>query len=230
MWQKKHYIGQADDNSLLQPTKAENGCCPDTSGTMCKYTIAATFGNPIESITVDSVVKAFAANATDIDELITEVRAIMRVDHQEVESVGTRKDGDNLIVITDSVIAGITPNGQSIINATAECTEAYVCKYRIGLVGAIGTVAYNGSTSAVAGGPFDYTAGDDAANATVAGNLQTALGTAFTAVSLGHSVVAVTVNNVTESFDVVVTAPVGRNVTIGNVALTQDDCEKDYTA
>lgn len=231
MWQKKNYSGQADDNSMLQPQLRHNGCCGDSPGDMCQYTMTYAFGNDVLSITVGGVVKTFATPATDIDELITQVRSILSVDHQEVESVGTRKSGsDTLIIISDSVIAGITAETDGLQAATAACVETSICDYLIGLVGAIGTVEYNGSTSAVAGGPYAYTAGDDAANTTAAGNLATALGTAFTAVSLGQTAVEVTVNDTTESFDVKVTAPVGRLVSIGNEYLTQDNCRKAYTA
>ena len=75
MWLKK---SNTDDNanSTYHIALKETGCC-GTSGEECQNSFTANFANAYVSITVDGVSYAFANNATNIDELKTEVRTVM---------------------------------------------------------------------------------------------------------------------------------------------------------
>lgn len=209
-----------------------SGCCGAPDGALCKYSATTDFTDPVESVTIDGTVVAFAAAVSTAATWKAAVRAaLVSVGYTDTELSGTRHSTSGsdvtLDVITSGVIDDYTDDQAASVAVTATCTEITVCDFKLTAVGTLSPVKIGEGVETLANDPYDWT-GVGATDDTTAAQLATDIDAALTSQSADFESVAVAVNNIVEAFDITIVAKPGLNVKFNGVQVERDDCRVDY--
>lgn len=190
-------------------------CNPCGAEPPCLYSFDDLTG--ATAVSINGVV--YELTATTVEGVTTEIANLL-----DTLTLGNASEGDAFV--TSAVIDYVVVGAQNV-TPTVMCETIEVCNFKGSVNGEMATITINGAATPLATGDYTYTVGDDAANDTVAGQLEADLLAAIQSVNPSVTEVEVIVNDDLEQFDFVIPSLASDEIiadTVPPVTLTKCDC------